>query len=63
MDSLKSSTNKYNKVAKQQGVKRSLVIEWEKKRSKLLAELTLNKTKKNTGVSLGTDPNTLINIF
>ena len=49
MDSLKSSTNKYNKVAKQQGVKRSLVIEWEKKRSKLLAELTLNKTKKNTG--------------
>ena len=49
MDSLKSSTNKYNKVAKQQGVKRSLVIELEKNRSKLLAELTLNKTKKNTG--------------
>ena len=49
MDSLKSSTNKYNTAAKQQGVKRSLVIESEKNRSKLLAELTLSKAKKNTG--------------
>ena len=49
MDSLKSSTNKYNTAAKQQGVKRSLVIESEKNRSKLLAELTLSKVKKNTG--------------
>ena len=49
MDSLKSSTNKYNTVAKQQGVNRSLVFKWEKNGSKLLAELTLNKTKKNTG--------------
>ena len=49
LDSLKSSTNKYNTVAKQQGVNRSLVFKWEKNRSKILAELTLNKTKKNTG--------------
>ena len=49
LDSLKSSTNKYNTVVKQQGVNRSLVFKWEKNRSKILAELTLNKTKKNTG--------------
>ena len=49
LDSLKSSTNKYNTVAKQQGVNRSLVFKWEKDRSKLHAELTLTMTKKNTG--------------
>ena len=41
LDSLKSSTNKYKTVAKQQGVNRSLVPKWEKNRSKILAELTL----------------------
>ena len=46
LDSLKSSTNKYKTVAKQQGVNRSLVPKWEKNRSKILAELTLTMTKK-----------------
>lgn len=47
MDSLKSSTNKYNTVTKQQGVNRSPVFKWKNKnRSKFLVELTLNKTKK-----------------
>ena len=45
LDSLKSSTNKYEAVAKQQGVNRSLVPK-EKNRSKTLAELTLTMTKK-----------------
>ena len=40
LDSLKSSTYKYEAVAKQQGVNRSLVPK-EKNRSKILAELTL----------------------
>ena len=42
-------TNNYNTVAKQQGVNISGVFKWEKQKSKILAELTLNKTKKNTG--------------
>ena len=39
LDSLKTSTNKYNKVAKHQGINRSLVVKWEKIRSKLMTEL------------------------
>ena len=39
--------NNYNTVAKQQGVTKSLVFKWEKHKSKILAELTLNKMKKN----------------
>jgi len=34
LDSLKSSTKKYNIVAKQQGVNRSLVFKWEKTEAK-----------------------------
>ena len=49
MDSLKLSTNQYNTVVKQQGVTRSLEIKWEENRGKILAELTMNRTKKNTG--------------
>ena len=49
LDSLKPTTNNYNTVAKQQGVNKSAVFKWEKHRSKILTELTLNKTKKNTG--------------
>ena len=48
MDSLKLSTNQYNTVVKQHGVTRSLEIKWEENRGKILAELTMNKTKKNT---------------
>ena len=51
LDSLKSSTKKYNIVAKQQGVNRSLVFKWEKNRSKIFTELSLNKKKQNTGGS------------
>ena len=51
LDSLKSSTKKYNIVAKQQGVNRSLVFKWEKNRSKIFTELSLNKKKQNTGAS------------
>lgn len=36
LDSLKSSTNKYNTVAKQQEVNRSLVFKWEKTEAKFL---------------------------
>ena len=53
LDSLKTSTNKYNIVAKHQGTNRSLVVKWEKIRSKLMTELSLNTLKKNTG---GTRP-------
>ena len=49
LDSPKPTTNNYNTVAKQQGVNISGVFKWEKHKSKILAELTLNKTKKNTG--------------
>ena len=49
LDPLKPTTNNYNTVAKQQGVNKSVVFKWEKHKSKILAELTLNKTKKNTG--------------
>ena len=49
LDSLKLSTNQYNTVVKQQGVTRSLEIKWEENRGKILAELTMNRTKKNTG--------------
>ena len=48
LDSPKPTTNNYNTVAKQQGVNISGVFKWEKHKSKILAELTLNKTK-NTG--------------
>ena len=48
LDSLKLSTNQYNTVVKQQGVTRSLEIKWEENRGKILAELTMNRTKKNT---------------
>ena len=48
LDPRKLTTNSYNTVAKQQGVNKSVVFKWEKHRSKILAELTLNKTK-NTG--------------
>ena len=48
LDSLKPTPNNYNTVAKQQGVNISGVFKWEKHKSKILAELTLNKTK-NTG--------------
>ena len=51
MDPLKSTINNYYTVAKQQGANKSLVFQWEKNRSKFLAELTLNKTTKNTGGS------------
>ena len=51
LDLLKSSTKKYNIVAKQQGVNRSLVFKWDKNRSKILTELSLNKKKQNTGGS------------
>ena len=44
LDSLKLHT-----VVKQQGVTRSLEIKWEENRGKILAELTMNRTKKNTG--------------
>ena len=47
MDSLQLSTNQYDTVVKQQGVIKSLEIKWEE--NKILAELTMNKTKKNTG--------------
>ena len=50
LDLLKSSTKKYNIFAKQQGVNRSLVFKWDKNRSKILTELSLNKKKQNTGV-------------
>ena len=72
MDSLKLSTNQYNTVVKQQGVTRSLEIKWEENRGKILAELTMNRTKKNTGDakhknkgrgSLRTGPHALINIL
>ena len=49
LDSMKTSRHKYQTVAKQQGVNRSLVFKWEKSRSKIIAELTLNKKKQNTG--------------
>ena len=49
MDSLQLSTNQYDTVVKQQGVIKSLEIKWEENRGKILAELTMNKTKKNTG--------------
>ena len=49
LDSLKLSTNQYNTAVKQQGVTRSLEIKWEENRGKILAELTMNRTKKNTG--------------
>ncbi|CAH3137347.1 unnamed protein product [Pocillopora meandrina] len=39
----------YNTAVKQQGVTRSLEIKWEENRGKILAELTMNRTKKNTG--------------
>ena len=49
LDSMKTSRHKYRTVAKQQGVNRSLVFKWEKSRNKIIAELTLNKKKQNTG--------------
>lgn len=49
LESMKTSLHKYQIVAKQQGVNRSLVFKWEKNRDKILAELTLNKKKQNTG--------------
>ena len=49
LDSLQLSTNQYDTVVKQQGVIKSLEIKWEENRGKILAELTMNKTKKNTG--------------
>lgn len=49
LDSMKTSRHKYRTVAKQQGVNKSLVFKWEKSRNKIIAELTLNKKKQNTG--------------
>jgi len=49
LDSMKTSRHKYQTVAKQQGVNRSLVVKWEKSRNKIIAQLTLNKKKQNTG--------------
>lgn len=49
LDSMKTSWHEYRTVAKQQRVNRSLVFKWEKSRNKIIAELTLNKKKQNTG--------------
>ncbi|KAJ7380544.1 hypothetical protein OS493_009010 [Desmophyllum pertusum] len=41
--------NKWEKVAKERGVSKSLVVKWNKNREKLKTEVELNKHKRNTG--------------
>ena len=48
LDSLSGSKKKWQKVAKERGINKSLVIKWNKNRNKLLEEIALNKRKKHT---------------
>ncbi|CAB3999322.1 Hypothetical predicted protein [Paramuricea clavata] len=40
---------KWEKVAKMQGVRKSLIVKWHKSREKLKLEVKMNRVKKNAG--------------
>ena len=44
-----NTKNKWSKVADLQGISKSMVIKWNKERSKIVTELSLNKHNKNAG--------------